>query len=100
MGTGPVRIGLAAFVLLWLLGPDFLQKTIPIWIVFLAALALEVNFFFGARRAEAGRPTGFRRRSTATATATPSSATSCWSTVTARSSGSRTPARRARTSSG
>lgn len=56
MGTGLVRIGLAAFVLLWLLGPDFLQETIPIWIVFLVALALEVNFFFGARRAEAARP--------------------------------------------
>jgi hypothetical protein len=55
MGTG-LRIGFAAFVLLWLLGPDWLQETIPIWIVFLVALGLEVNFFFGARRAEAARP--------------------------------------------
>jgi len=56
MGTGLVRVGVAAFVLLWLLGPDWLQETIPIWIVFLVALGLELNFFFGARRAEAARP--------------------------------------------
>jgi hypothetical protein len=53
MGTGLVRVGLAAFVLLWLLGPDWLQDTFPIWVVFLVALGLELNFFFGARRAEA-----------------------------------------------
>ena len=56
MRTGLVRVGLAAFVLLWLLGPDWLQETFPIWIVFLVALGLEVNFFFGARRAEAAGP--------------------------------------------
>ena len=56
MGTGLLRVGLAAFVLLWLLGPDWLQETIPIWIVFLVALGLEVNFFFGSRRAEAAGP--------------------------------------------
>ena len=56
MGTGLVRVGLAAFVLLWLLGPDWLQATFPIWIVFLVALGLELNFFLGARRAETTSP--------------------------------------------
>ena len=50
MQTGLLRIGLAAFVLLWLLGPDWLQANVPIWVVFLVALGLEVNFFLGARR--------------------------------------------------
>jgi hypothetical protein len=50
MQTGLLRVGLAAFVLLWLLGPDRLQENVPIWIVFLVALGLELNFFFGGRR--------------------------------------------------
>jgi hypothetical protein len=56
VGTGLVRVGLAAFVLLWLLGTDWLQELFPIWVVFLVALGLEVNFFFGARRAETALP--------------------------------------------
>jgi len=53
MQTGLLRVGLAAFVLLWLLGPDRLQENVPIWIVFLVALGLEVNFFYGAGRQRA-----------------------------------------------
>jgi hypothetical protein len=49
-GVGLVRLGLAAFVLLWLLGPDALQTYVPIWIVFLIALGLEANFFMGGWR--------------------------------------------------
>jgi hypothetical protein len=48
--VGLVRVGLAAFVLLWLLGPDELQAYVPIWLVFLVALGLEANFFVGAWR--------------------------------------------------
>jgi hypothetical protein len=46
-----VRIGLAVFVLAWLLGPSALRSAFPIWLVFLVAVGLEVNFFVGARRA-------------------------------------------------
>src|SRR6266508_855519 len=47
---GLVRAGLAAFVLLWLLGPDALQEYVPIWIVFVIALGLEANYFVGGWR--------------------------------------------------
>lgn len=59
-GLGPealVRLGLAAFVLLWLLGPAWLRTNVPILPVFLLALGLEVHFFASARRASPpGRP--------------------------------------------
>jgi len=48
--VGLLRLGLAVFVLLWLLGPDALQDYVPIWIVFLVALGLEANYFFGGWR--------------------------------------------------
>jgi hypothetical protein len=51
---GLVRLGLAAFVLLWLLGPDALQAYVPIWIVFLIALGLEANYFLGGWRPGGG----------------------------------------------
>jgi len=45
-----VRVGLAVFVLAWILGPDTLRTAFPIWLVFLVALGLEVNFLVGALR--------------------------------------------------
>jgi hypothetical protein len=45
-----VRVGLVAFVLAWILGPDELRSAVPIWVVFLIALGLEVNFLIGAFR--------------------------------------------------
>ncbi len=50
-----VRVGLAVFVVAWILGPDELRTAIPIWIVFLIALGLEVNFFVGALRGQRNR---------------------------------------------
>jgi hypothetical protein len=52
-----VRIGLAVFVLAWILGPYSLRSAIPIWVPFLIALGLELNFFVGALRpARTSRP--------------------------------------------
>jgi hypothetical protein len=45
-----VRLGLAAFVLAWILGPSVLRTYVPIWPVFLLALGLELHFFLEARR--------------------------------------------------
>ena len=45
-----LRIGLALFVLVWLAGPSELRSLVPIWIPFLIALGLEVQFFLGGRR--------------------------------------------------
>jgi hypothetical protein len=45
-----VRLGLAVFVLLWIFGPYSLQSAVPIWIPFLIALGLELNFFISALR--------------------------------------------------
>jgi hypothetical protein len=45
-----VRVALALFVLAWLFGPSALRSTVPIWLVFLIALGLEVQFFLGALR--------------------------------------------------
>ena len=50
-----VRVALVAFVLAWILGPDELRSAVPIWIVFLIALGLEVNFLVGAVRAPRAR---------------------------------------------
>lgn len=44
-----VRAGLVLFVLLWIFGPYSLRSQVPIWLPFLIALALEVQFFVGAR---------------------------------------------------
>lgn len=43
-----LRLALAAFVVAWIFGPYELRSTIPVWIAFLVALGLEVNFFLGA----------------------------------------------------
>ncbi len=50
-----LRIGLALFVLLWLVGPSTLRSIVPIWLPFLIALGLEVHFFLGWRRPNASR---------------------------------------------
>jgi len=42
--------GLVTFVLAWILGPQTLRDTIPIWLPFLIALGLELSFFAGAFR--------------------------------------------------
>jgi len=46
-----VRIGLVALVALWILGPSMLRSALPIWLVFLVAVGLEVQFLVGALRA-------------------------------------------------
>jgi hypothetical protein len=43
-----VRLGLVVFVLAWLFGPYEFQSAVPIWLPFLVALGLEVQFFVGA----------------------------------------------------
>jgi hypothetical protein len=48
-----LRIALVAFVLAWLLGPSELRTTVPVWLPFLVALVLELQFFLGARDGEA-----------------------------------------------
>jgi hypothetical protein len=51
-----VRVGLVVFVLAWLFGPYEFRSAVPIWLPFLVALGLEVQFFVGALRpAPAGR---------------------------------------------
>lgn len=45
-----VRLGLAVFVLAWIFGPYALRSAVPIWLPFLIALGLELNFFVGGLR--------------------------------------------------
>jgi hypothetical protein len=45
-----VRLGLALFVLVWIFGPYSLRSAVPIWLPFLIALGLELNFFVSALR--------------------------------------------------
>jgi hypothetical protein len=53
-----LRVALVAFVLLWLFGPYELRAAVPVWLPFLVALGLELQFFAGVRRgAPAGRET-------------------------------------------
>jgi hypothetical protein len=47
-----IRLGLVAFVLLWLFDVAEARFYVPIWLVFLVALGLEVHYFFGARRVQ------------------------------------------------
>jgi len=54
-----VRVGLVVFVLAWLFGPYEFQSAVPIWLPFLVALGLEVQFFVGALRPA---PAGCRDR--------------------------------------
>jgi hypothetical protein len=50
-----VRLALAVFVLAWIFGPYELQSAVPIWLPFLIALGLELQFFVGALRADPTR---------------------------------------------
>ena len=50
-----LRIGLAAFVVAWLFGPEALRLAVPVWVPFFVALGLEVHFFVGGLRG--GAPT-------------------------------------------
>jgi hypothetical protein len=50
-----LRAALALFVLAWLLGPYWLRTTVPLWVVFVVALALELQFFLGGFRPPAPR---------------------------------------------
>jgi hypothetical protein len=45
-----VRVVLVVFVLAWLFGPYGLRSAVPIWLVFLVALGLEVQFFVSGLR--------------------------------------------------
>jgi hypothetical protein len=45
-----VRLGLAFFVLAWIFGPYALRSAVPIWLPFLIAVGLEVNFLVAALR--------------------------------------------------
>ena len=49
---GPVlvRIALVVFVLAWVFGPYALEAAVPIWVPFLIALGLELQFFAGGLR--------------------------------------------------
>lgn len=63
-----VRLGLVAFVLAWIFGPYSLRTAVPIWLPFLIALGLELNFFVGGlrqprmRRPDRGPQTSDRER--------------------------------------
>jgi hypothetical protein len=48
--TLALRGALVLFVLAWLAGPSTLRTTVPVWVPFLVALGLELNFFVGALR--------------------------------------------------
>jgi hypothetical protein len=43
-----LRVALAVFVLAWIFGPYELRSAVPVWLAFLIALGLELNFLFGA----------------------------------------------------
>ena len=52
-----LRVALAVFVVAWILGPYELRSAIPVWVAFLIALGLELNFLIGAlARAPAAAP--------------------------------------------
>ncbi len=53
-----IRLGLVAFVVLWLFGPLAVRDWVPVWLPFLIAVGLEVQFFLGGR----GDPGPRRRR--------------------------------------
>ncbi len=50
-----VRVALVVFVLAWILGPSELRSLVPLVLVFLVALALEIQFLVGALRAGPAR---------------------------------------------
>ena len=45
-----LRLGLIGFVVVWLFGPGVVRSTVPIWVAFVVALGLELQFFVGALR--------------------------------------------------
>ena len=49
-GAVLLRVALAVFVAVWLLGPPELRSTVPVWLAFAIALGLELQFFLGAAR--------------------------------------------------
>jgi hypothetical protein len=49
------RLALALFVLAWILGPYWLRTTVPLWLVFVVALLLELQFFLGGFRPRQSR---------------------------------------------
>jgi hypothetical protein len=52
-----LRAALALFVVAWIFGVHDLRSTIPVWVAFVIALGLEINFFLGAlTRPPAPRP--------------------------------------------
>jgi hypothetical protein len=52
-----LRAALAVFVVAWIFGVHDLRSTIPVWVAFVIALGLEINFFLGAlTRPPAPRP--------------------------------------------
>jgi hypothetical protein len=55
VNTWLLRAVLAGFVLAWILGPDLLRDSLPIWVVFLVALGLELQLLWGAWRSEQRR---------------------------------------------
>jgi hypothetical protein len=55
-----VRLALVVFVLAWIFGPYSLRAAVPIWLPFLIALGLELNFFVSALRPT--RPRGLPDR--------------------------------------
>jgi len=57
-----VRLGLVVFVVVWLFGPEDLRAVVPLWLPFLVALGLEVQFFLNAWRSPAYRSTPPDRR--------------------------------------
>jgi hypothetical protein len=55
-----LRLGLIGVVVVWLFGPDVLRSTVPVWLAFVVALGLELQFFVGALRSRP-RPRPDRR---------------------------------------
>jgi hypothetical protein len=55
-----LRVALIVFVVVWLFGPDVLRSTVPVWLAFVVALGLELQFFVGALRSSP-RPRPDRR---------------------------------------
>jgi hypothetical protein len=45
-----LRVALIVFVVVWLFGPDILRSTVPVWLAFVVALGLELQFFIAALR--------------------------------------------------
>ena len=50
-----LRVALVVFVLAWILGPSVLRDTVPIFVVFLIALGLEIQFLVSALRSPSTR---------------------------------------------